>query len=79
MKTKIKPYGDEATDFHCKEIPKAGFDCTCLTVSTIDSAHKKGERHYPQVFLKEFKYIEKEMIKHITDDIEIFSSDSVEE
>ena len=41
LKTKIKSYGDDATDFHDKEIPKAGSDCTCLAVFTIDSALKK--------------------------------------
>ena len=28
LKTKIKSYSDEATDFHDKEIPKVGSDCT---------------------------------------------------
>ena len=31
-----------------------------------------------QVFLKEFKYIEKEVIRHITGDLEIFSLESDE-
>ena len=38
LKTKRKFYGDEATDFHDKETPKAGSDCTCLAVITNDSA-----------------------------------------
>ena len=38
LKTKIKSYVDEATDFHDKELPKAGSDCTCLAVITNDSA-----------------------------------------
>ena len=37
---------------------------------------KKDENDYPQVFLKEYKYIGKEIIRHIT---ESFSSDSDEE
>ena len=41
---------------------------------------KKEESYYPQVFLKECKYIEKEkqMIKHITEDLEISSDYSDE-
>ena len=41
MKTKIKSYSDEPTDFHNKEMPKAGSSHTCLTVIIIDSAFKK--------------------------------------
>ena len=74
-----KSYGHEATDFHDKEITKAGSDCTCLSVITTDSALKKYENHYPQAFLKECKYIEKEGIKLTTEDIKVFSSDSNEE
>ena len=40
----------------------------------IDSAFKKDENYYPQVFLEESKYIEKEVIRHITEDMEVFSS-----
>ena len=41
---------------------------TCLTVITLDSALKKhDENFYPQVFLKECKYIEKE-VKSFSDD-----------
>ena len=40
-------YSDEATDFRNKETPKVGSNYTCLAV-------------YPQVFLKEYKLIEKE-------------------
>ena len=32
----IKSYGDEAADFHDKEIPKLGFNYTCLAVILID-------------------------------------------
>ena len=79
MKTKIKSYCDEDIDFHNKEIPKAGSDCICLAITMIDSALKIEENYYLQAFLKECKYTEKEVIRHITEDIEIFSSDSDEE
>ena len=32
LKTKIKSYGDEATDFYDNEIPKVGSNYTCLAV-----------------------------------------------
>ena len=41
---------------------------TCLAVITLDSALKNDDHYYPQVFLKEFKYIEKKVVKHIIDD-----------
>ena len=47
-------------------------DYSYLEVIAIDSALKKEENFYPQVFLKEFKYTEKEVIRHVTEDIEVF-------
>ena len=41
MKTKIKSYHDEATDYHNKEMSKLGFDHTSLALITIDSVFKK--------------------------------------
>ena len=41
LKNKTKSYSDEPTDFHNKEMFKAVFNHTCLTVITIDSAFKK--------------------------------------
>ena len=52
---------------------------TCLAVfldSTLDSALKKNENYYPQLFLEECKYIEKNVIRHIIDDFESLSDDS---
>ena len=60
LKAKMKFYGDEATDFHDKEIPKVGSNCTSLAVILIDFVLKKDEKYYLQMFLKECKYIEKE-------------------
>ena len=56
LKIKIKSYGDEARDFHDREIPKAGSNHTCLEVITIDSVYKKHENYYSQVFLKQWKW-----------------------
>ena len=53
LKTKLKSYGDKATDFHDKEISKTGFEYTCLAVINVDSSLKKDKNYYLQVFLKE--------------------------
>ena len=70
LKTKIKSYGDEVTDFYNKEIPKMDSNHTCLAVMSLDSALNKDRSYYPQVFLKECKYIEKKkkVIRHNNDD-----------
>ena len=60
MKTKIESSCDKATDLHDKQIPTVGSNHTCLVV--IDSAFKKDKSYYPQVFLKERKYLKKEKL-----------------
>ena len=47
---------------------------TCLAVISLDSALKKDENYYPQVFLKDCKYIEKKVIRHINENLRHFSS-----
>ena len=79
MKTKIKSHGDEVTDFYDKEIPKVDSNHICLAVISLDAALKKDENYYPQVFLKECKYIEKKVVRHIIDDLENSSDNSDEE
>ena len=44
------------------QIPKVHSNYTCLAVISLDSALKKDENYYPQVYLKECKYIEKRSI-----------------
>ena len=46
---------------------------TCLAVISLDSALKKDDNYYPQVFLKECKYIEKKVLGHINDNLSDFS------
>ena len=75
LRTKINFYCDEATDVHDKEIPKADSNLICLTVISLNSALNKDGNYYPQVFLKECKYIKKLMIRHIMEDREIFCDD----
>ena len=59
LKTNIKSHGDEVTDFYDKETHKVHSNQTCLAVISLDSALKKDENYYPQVFLKECQYIKK--------------------
>ena len=40
----------------------------------LDSALKKDENYYPQVFLKECNYIEEKVVRHINDNLSDFSS-----
>ena len=64
---------DEVTDFSDKTIPKLDSNHTCLAVISLDSALKKDDNYYPQVFLKECKYIEKKVVRHIHDNLSDFS------
>ena len=59
LKTKIKSNGDEVTDFYDKKLPKTDSNHICLAVISLDSALKKNDNYHWQVFLKECKYIEK--------------------
>ena len=43
MKTKIKPDGDETTDFHNRKMPMAGSNHTYLAITTIDFSHKDNK------------------------------------
>ena len=72
LKSKIKSHGDEVTDFYDKVIPKGNSNNTCLVVFSLNSALKKDESYYLQVFLKECKYIEKKVIRHINDSLNDF-------
>ena len=59
-----------------QNIPKVDSSHTCLAVISLDSALKKDENYYLQVFLKEYKYIEKKVVMHINDNLSDFSSSS---
>ena len=69
MKTKIKSDRDEATYFDDTEIPKVDSDHTCLAVISLNSALNKDKdrTYYPQVFLRECKYIFQKVIRQIND------------
>ena len=44
----------------------------------MDSALKKDENYYPQVFLRECKYIEKKVVRKIHDNLGDFSCEDYE-
>ena len=52
-------------DFYDKEIFRMDSYHTSLAVISLDSALKKDENYYSQVFLKEYKYIEKKKLLDI--------------
>ena len=68
LKTKIKSYGDEVTDFFH----------TCLAVTSLDSALKKDDKDQ-QVLFKECKYIAKKVVRHVHESLSDFSYSSDEE
>ena len=72
LKTKIKSHGDKVTEFHDKKNSNLDSNHTCLAVISLDSALKKDENYYPQVFLKECKYIDKKVVRHIHDNLSDF-------
>ena len=69
LKTKIKSHDDEVTNFYDKKIPKMYSNHIYLAAISLDSAPKKDENFYLQVFLKECKYIEKKLVWHINDNL----------
>ena len=73
LKAKIKFRGDEVTESYDKEIPMTDANHTFLEVFSLDSVLKKDENYYLQAFLKECKYIEKKVSKHINDSLNDFS------
>ena len=80
LKIKTKSHSNEVTDFYGKEILKLDSDRTCLVAISLDSALKKDDNYYLEVFLKECKYIEKKVIRHIHNKLIGFSySDEFDE
>ena len=64
---KKKTYSDETTEFHDKEMTKVGSDYICPAVINVNSSLKKDRDYYPQLFLKQHKYIRSvnlELFKH---------------
>ena len=57
LMTKLESCSEEVTCFHDKKIPKVDSNHVCLAVISLDSDLNKDGNYYPQVFLKECKYI----------------------
>ena len=51
FQSKRKSHGNEVTDFYDLEITKMDSNHACLAVISLESAFKKDENYYPQVFL----------------------------
>ena len=80
FKTKTKFHGNEVTDFYSTKIPKVDSYRTCFGVISLDLVLKKDESYYPQVFLKECKYIEKKVFTPINNNLsDFFSSDDADQ
>ena len=78
MKNKIKSHGNKVTDFYNKKIPKLDSNHTCLAVISLDSALKKDDSYYLQVFLKVCKYIGRNVARRIHDNLSDYSYSSDE-
>ena len=74
LKIEIKSHSDEVTDFYDNKISKVVSNPTCLAVISLHSALERDENYYSQLFLKECKYIEERVIRHISDNLSDFSS-----
>ena len=59
FKNKTKILWWWVTGFYNKKYPKGDSNHTCLAVISLDFVLKKDESYYPQIFLKEYKYIKK--------------------
>ena len=70
----MKSHGDEVTDFCDKEFPNVDSNHTCLAVISLNSPLKKDGNYYPQVFLKEYKYNGRKVIRHIKNNLGDFAS-----
>ena len=57
LKIKIKSNGDKVTDCNDKKIPTIDSNHICSAVIGLNFSLKKYHIYYPQVFLKECKYI----------------------
>ena len=64
-----------------KKTRKLDSNHTCLAVISMGSALKKEDNYYPQVFLKDCKYIGKKIVRHIYDNLSniSYSSDESDE
>ena len=57
-----------------KKFGKVDSDHVCLAIISLNSALKKDEYYYQQVFLKKFFSIEEKVVRNINDNLSDFSS-----
>ena len=76
LKTKVK-FRDWniSVNFHGYKVPKEGFQHICLWVILIDFVFRTARNYHLQVFLEEYIVKKKEILKHITGDLEISSDE----
>ena len=68
------------TDFYSLKTPKVDSYHTCFEVISLGLVLKKDESYYSLVFLKERKYIEKKVFRHINNNLsDFFSSDHADQ
>ena len=82
LKAKIKSYDEKInTNFYNKKMPKEGSQFICLSVVLFNSVFRTRKNYYPQVFLEECKYAnkQKQMPEYITDNIEVSNAENFNE
>ena len=76
IKTKIKTFNDSIiTNFHDKKVPKEKIPHKCLSIILLDSVIKTDNKYYPQTFLEECVYKQKQK-NYITEEELKSDSDS---
>ena len=64
--------------FYDRKISKLDSNHNCLAVISLDSTLQENNNYYRKMFLKECKYIEKNVFMHIHDNLSKFSYSSKE-
>ena len=64
---------NEVTDFYDKEIFKLTVINLTIIIRKCQVNSNQLDNYYPQVFLKECKYFEKKVVRHIHDSLSDFS------
>ena len=82
IKTKVKTFNSMVnTLFSGNEIPKERNQYICIAAICVDTVLKIDKKHYPQVYLEQWKYKikKKELVNFIDNDLSLDDSDSLDE
>ena len=81
IKTKIKIYNNKVyTNVKHNKILKDNEYCACLSIMLLDSIFINSDKEcYPQIFLEECKYVIKEIVNTISENLELNKSDESDE